>query len=69
MQTLATVCPQRCSHPDGHPICAAAAFNATDEFAEGHWVELFGGNGGYAGALRLNPEYQVRLAAGIPHRL
>ncbi len=36
-----------------------ADFNATEEFAEAHWVEVFGGNGGYAGSFRLNPAYQV----------
>jgi len=34
-------------------------FNATEEFAEAHWVQVFGGNGGYAGSFRLNPAYQV----------
>ena len=59
----------RGSRPDRHPVRICAAFNATDEFASGHWVELFGGNGGYAGALRLNPEYQVRAPAGGAYRL
>jgi len=36
-----------------------ADFNATEEFAEAHWVQVFGGNGGYAGSFRLNPAYQV----------
>ena len=39
-----------------------ADFNATEEFAEAHWVEVFGGNGGYAGSFRLNPAYQVLTA-------
>jgi hypothetical protein len=45
-----------------------STFNATDVFAEGHWVEVFGGNGGYAGAFRSNPEYQATLARmGVQH--
>jgi len=36
-----------------------AGFNATDEFAAPHWIEVIGGNSGYAGSFRLNPEYQV----------
>ena len=34
-----------------------------EEFAEAHWVDMFGGNGGYAGSFRLNPTYQVFGAA------
>ena len=40
-------------------VRAATAFNAAEVFSEGHWVEVFGGNGGYSSAFRLNPEYQV----------
>ena len=39
--------------------CPAAGFSHTEDFAEAHWVEVFGGNYGYAGSFRLNPEYQV----------